>query len=78
MSISDTIDELARIGTAMFPQDVSTIVSPEANLTILRDAIEGMLRRHQFPVNIKLHDKALRGSRCKVSGMEIGLFDLLC
>ena len=60
------MEELARIGNAVFPQDVSEIVTPEGNLTILREAIEAMLRRHEIPLDIKLNDKALRGSRCKV------------
>jgi hypothetical protein len=66
MSIQDAMDELARVGNAVFPQDVSEVVTPEGNLTILREAIEAMLRRHQIPVDIKLNDKAFRGSRCQV------------
>jgi hypothetical protein len=58
--------ELARIGNAVFPQDVDEIVTPEGNLTILREAVEAMLQRHGIPVNIKLNDKAFRGSRCQV------------
>jgi hypothetical protein len=66
MSTQDAMEELARIGNAVFPQDVSEIVSPDGNLAILREAIEAMLRRHELPVDIKLNDKTCRGSRCKV------------
>jgi len=66
MSTQDAMDELDRIGSAAFPEDVSEIVTPEENLTILREAIEAMLQRHEIPVNIKLNDKAFCGSRCQV------------
>jgi hypothetical protein len=66
MSIDDTIEELAKIGTAIFPSGDNEITTPEANLTTLREAIEDMLRRHQHPVDIKLNDEMLRDSRCKV------------
>ena len=66
MSVLDAMDELARIGRAIFPQNISETATPEGNLNILREAIEDMLRRHRFPVDVKLNDKALQGSRCKV------------
>jgi hypothetical protein len=66
MSVEDTIEELAKIGTAIFPQEANEIATPEANMTALRGAIEDMLQRHQHPVDIKLNDEMLRDSRCKV------------
>jgi hypothetical protein len=69
MSTQDAMNELAQIGNAVFPQDVSEIVTSEWNLTILREAIEAMLRRHELPVDLKLNDKARRGSRCQVWGL---------
>jgi hypothetical protein len=66
MSIDDTIEEVAKIGAAIFPQETDVIATPEANMTALRDAIENMLQRHQHSVDIKLNDEMLRDSRCKV------------
>jgi hypothetical protein len=65
MSVEEALEELATIGSAIFPKD-GEIRTPEANLTILRETLEDMLRRHHFPVDIKLNDKAIRESKCKV------------
>jgi hypothetical protein len=64
MSTDDAIEELMRIGAAIFPQD--QITTHEANMTTLRTTIEDMLRRHQHPVDIKLNDESLGDSRGKV------------
>jgi hypothetical protein len=66
MSIEDAIEELAKIGTVIFPHEADEITTLEANMTTLREAIEDMLRRHQHSVDIKLNNETLRDSRCKV------------
>jgi hypothetical protein len=65
MSVEEALEELATIGSTVFPKD-SEITTPDANLTVLRETLEEMLQRYHFPVDIKLNDKALRESKCKV------------
>jgi hypothetical protein len=65
MSVEDALEELATIGFAVFRQD-NEITTREARLTILKEALEDMLRRHHFPAGMKLNDKAPQESKCKV------------
>jgi hypothetical protein len=66
MSLEKTMEELANIGAIMFPHDLNGITTPEGRTNRLRGAIEAMLQRNGFPVDIKLKDQAPRRPRCKV------------
>ena len=65
MSVEDALEELATIGSAIFPEG-DEITTLETNLAILREILEDILRRHDFPVDMKLNDKTLQKSNCKV------------
>ncbi|KIM20749.1 hypothetical protein M408DRAFT_123984 [Serendipita vermifera MAFF 305830] len=66
LSIEDAMEELAAIGTAIFTQRVEDIVTPDSNLAKLREAVEDLLKRHKYPIDIKLKDQRFRNGRCKV------------
>lgn len=66
MSVEQAMEELATIGTTLFPGNPNEMATPEANTTIMVEAMKDMLRRHKLAPDIKLNDKALRGSSCKV------------
>jgi len=65
MPVSRAIEELVILGTTLFPDGQSTILSLEENSNKLKEAIEGMLRRHSYPIDIKLKDSRLPASQCK-------------
>jgi hypothetical protein len=64
MSVEEALEELATIGSTIFPKE-GEITTPEANLAVLRETLEDMLRRHHFPADVKLNDRAMR-TKCKV------------
>ena len=65
MPVSDAIDELIALGTTLFPNGQEGMLSLEENSQRLKEAIEEMLRRHNYPTDIKLNDRRFSGSQCK-------------
>jgi len=65
MPVSQAIEELVTLGTTLFPDGQSTAPSLEENSIKLKEAIEAMLRRHNYPIDIKLKDRRLPASHCK-------------
>jgi hypothetical protein len=65
MPVTQAIEELVTLGTALFPDGQKTSSSLEENSKRLKEAVEDMLRRHNYPINIKLKDSSLPASQCK-------------
>jgi hypothetical protein len=65
MPVSQAIEELITLGTVLFPDDQEVMPSFEENSRRLKEAIEDMLERHNYPIDIKLKDSRLSGSQCK-------------
>jgi hypothetical protein len=65
MPVSRAIEELVILGTALFPDGQKTSSSIEENSKRLKEAIEDMLRRHNYPIDLKLRDSSLPASQCK-------------
>jgi hypothetical protein len=63
MTISKATKELAAIGSETFPKG-DGIVSGEVNMARLRSAIESMLKRHGYPVDLQLQGNS--DKQCKV------------
>jgi hypothetical protein len=63
MPVSQAIEELVTLGTALFPDGQNANSNLEENSKKLKEAIEDMLRRHDYPINIKLKDS--RFPQCK-------------
>jgi hypothetical protein len=67
MSMDDTIDGLLTLADSLFPRsDPDTARTSDENLTILKNNIGELLERHGLPEDIKLSDRRLRASKCKV------------
>ncbi|KIM20755.1 hypothetical protein M408DRAFT_124110 [Serendipita vermifera MAFF 305830] len=66
LSIEEAMEELAAIGAAILTQRVEENVTPDSNLAKLREAVEDMLKRNRYPIDIKLKDQRFRNGRCKV------------
>ena len=65
MPVSQAIEELATLGTLLFPEGQEVKPSLEENSMKLKEAIEEMLERHNYPINIKLNDSRFSSSQCK-------------
>jgi hypothetical protein len=65
MPVSRAIEELVILGTMLFPDGQSTILSLEENSNKLKEAIEAMLQRNNYPIDLKLKDRRLPASQCK-------------
>jgi hypothetical protein len=63
MPVSQAIEELVTLGTVLFPDGQEVTPSLEENSKRLKEAIEEMLGRHNYPIDIKLKDS--RFSQCK-------------
>ena len=63
MTTSQAMEELATVGTEIFPKG-DGMVNPDVNMARLRMAIESMLERHSYSVDLKLCDSS--ENRCKV------------
>ncbi|KIM26165.1 hypothetical protein M408DRAFT_197093 [Serendipita vermifera MAFF 305830] len=66
LSAEQAMEELATIGTTIFARREDEIVTPDSNTNMLKEAIEDLLRRHKYPIGLKLNDKNFRHGRCKV------------
>jgi hypothetical protein len=65
MPVSKVIEELNTLGTALFPNGQEGTPTPEENSKKLKEAIEKILERHNYPIDIKLNDDRFSGSQCK-------------
>jgi len=65
MPVSQAIEELIALGTTLFPNGQEGKLSLEENSKTLKGAIEAMLDRHNYPIDIKLNDRRFSGSQCK-------------
>jgi hypothetical protein len=65
MPVSQAIEELVTLGTALFPDGQKVMPSLEENSVKLKEVIEEMLMRHNYPIDIKLKDSRFSGSQCK-------------
>jgi hypothetical protein len=65
MPVSQAIEELVTLGAALFPHGQKVTRTLEENSRPLKEAVEEMLRRHNYPVDIKLKDSRFSGSQCK-------------
>ena len=65
MPVSQAIEELVILGTALFPIGQEGTPTLEENSKKLKEAIEDMLERHNYPIDIKLKDSRFSGSQCK-------------
>jgi hypothetical protein len=65
MPVSQAIEELVTLGTILFPDGQEVMPSREENSRRLREAIEDMLERHNYPIDIKLKDTRFSSSQCK-------------
>jgi predicted RNase H-like HicB family nuclease len=63
MPVSQAIEELVTLGKVLFPNVQEVTPSLEENSKRLKEAIEEMLKRHNYPIDIKLNDS--RFSQCK-------------
>jgi hypothetical protein len=63
MPVSQAIEELVTLGKVLFPNGQEVMPSLEENSKRLKEAIEEMLKRHNYPIDIKLNDS--RFSQCK-------------
>jgi hypothetical protein len=65
MPVSQAIEELITLGTVLFSDGQEVMPSLEENSKRLKEAIEDMLERHNYPIDIKLKDSRFLGSKCK-------------
>ena len=65
MPVSQAIEELIILGTALFPDGQEVMPSLEENSKRLKEAVEDMLERHNYPIDIKLKDGRFSSSQCK-------------
>jgi hypothetical protein len=65
MPVSKAIEELVTLGIALFPDGQEGTPTLEENSRKLKEAIEDMLERHNYPIDIKLKDSRFFGSKCK-------------
>jgi hypothetical protein len=65
MPVSQAIEELVTLGTLLFPDGQEVIPSLEENSKRLKEAVEDLLERHNYPIDIKLNDSRFSGSQCK-------------
>jgi hypothetical protein len=66
MNVTDAIDALITIATAIFPEGSQEVPDPEANSRKLKDAIEVMLQTRGVPINAKMYERSSPETRCKV------------
>jgi hypothetical protein len=66
MTPEEAIQELAMIAYAVFPNEPTELTTPRANMSNLRRALEDMLERRDLPTTIKLNDRKLAATKCKV------------
>lgn len=62
MPISQATEELVNLGIALFPDGQDGMPTLEENSKILKEAVEDMLERHNYPIDIKLKDSRFSGS----------------
>ncbi|PVF93136.1 hypothetical protein CPB86DRAFT_819079 [Serendipita vermifera] len=68
MTLDEAIDAILNLANSLFSRTGSdTVATPEENLRIVKDTIGTMLKSRGIPVDIKLNDKRLRASKCKVT-----------
>jgi hypothetical protein len=61
------MDELFTLASLLFlSDDDKSPTTPQSRSHILRETIEDVLEKHQLSVSIKLSDRRLHTSRCKV------------
>jgi hypothetical protein len=65
MPVSQAIEELVTLGTLLFQDGQEGMLSLEENSRKLKEAIEEMLERHNYPIDIKLKDSRFSSSQCK-------------
>ena len=65
MPVSQAIEELIILGTTLFPDGQEAMPSLEENSKRLKEAVEDMLERHNYPIDIKLKDSRFSSSQCK-------------
>ena len=65
MPVSQAMEELVTLGTALFPDGQKVMPSLEENSIKLKEVVEEMLMRHNYPIDIKLKDSRFSGSQCK-------------
>jgi hypothetical protein len=65
LPVSQAIEELVILGTAIFPDGDEVMPTLEENSKQLKEAVEDMLERHNYPIDIKLKDSRFTGSQCK-------------
>jgi hypothetical protein len=65
MPVSQAIEELVTLGTLLFQNGQEGMLSLEENSKKLKEAIEEMLERHNYPIDIKLKDSRFSSSQCK-------------
>jgi hypothetical protein len=65
MPVSQAIEELVTLGTLLFPDGQEVMPSLEENSKKLKAAVEEMLERHNYPIDIKLNDSRFSSSQCK-------------
>ena len=66
MNVTDAIDALITVATAIFPEGSQEVPDPETNSKNLKEAIEDMLRTRGLPVNAKMYERSSPETRCKV------------
>jgi len=65
MPVSQAIEELVALGTALFPDGQEAMPSLEDNLRKPTEAFERMLGQHNYPIDIKLNDSRFSRPQCK-------------
>jgi hypothetical protein len=65
MPVSQAIEELITLGKILFPDGQEVMPSLEENSKRLKEAVEEMLNRHNYPIDIKLKDSRFSDSQCK-------------
>jgi hypothetical protein len=66
MNVTDAIDALIAVATAIFPEGSQEIPDPESNSKKLKDAIEDMLQTRGLPINAKMYYRNGPQTGCKV------------
>jgi hypothetical protein len=66
MNVSDAIEALINVATAIFPEGSQEVANAEANSRKLREAIEDMLQTRGLGVKTKMYERHSPQTGCKV------------
>jgi hypothetical protein len=66
MNVSEAIDALLDVASAIFPEDSQQTADLELNTSNLKEAIEGLLQRRAVALDTKMNDPNRQSTRCKV------------